>query len=183
MFTGKALGYRPSIEALEGREFPSNLGGGTDLSGLVLAFVERHCGQRVGDGECGTLAMQALQSVGARTNLGPWGPWANYVWGSLVLEELGSAGGGVPAAGSFDAVKPGDVVQFSNADFVLNTPTYRSWQSYPHHTAIIEAYLGGGKFSVLQQNVNGNMTVQRGVIDFSQLTAGTVWVYQPISKG
>jgi Ca2+-binding RTX toxin-like protein len=158
--------------------------GPSDLAAQVLAFAESHLGTQVGDGQCGTLAMQALQSAGAKTavDLGPTGPTDNYVWGSLVLEEVGTAGGGQAAAGSFGAVQPGDVVQFSNANFVLNTPTYHSLQSFPHHTAIIESYLGNGKFSVLQQNINGNLTVQRGTIDFSQLTTGTVWVYQPVSK-
>jgi hypothetical protein len=80
-------------------------------------------------------------------------------------------------------VRPGDVLQFSDAHFVFNSPGYCSWQTYPHHTAIIESYLGGGKFSILQSNVNENMTVQRGVIDFSQLTSGAVWVYQPLPNG
>jgi hypothetical protein len=182
MFTSAKPAYRPSIESLENRELPSISGGGADLAGLVLAFAERHLGTQVGNGQCAVLAVQALQSAGAKAGLGPWGPTANYVWGALVLEELGVAGGGQAAAGTFDGVRPGDVVQFSDARFVLNTPTYTAWQSYPHHTAIIEAYLGGGRFSILQQNVNGNMTVQRGVIDFAQLTTGTVWVYQPVPK-
>jgi hypothetical protein len=152
------------------------------LPSAVLAFVESRLGMQVGDGQCGTLAVLALQSAGAVpwTQLGPTGPTADYVWGSLVLEEVGSAGGGQAVAGSYANVQPGDVVQLSNADFVLNTPTYQSFQEYPHHTAIIESYLGNGRFSVLQQNVNGNMTVQRGVLDFTQLTTGTVWVYQPV---
>jgi len=156
----------------------------SDLATQVLAFAESHLGTQVGDGQCGTLAMQALESAGAKTavDLGPTGPTDNYVWGSLVLEEVGTVGGGQAAAGSYGAVKPGDVAQFSDANFVLNTPTFHSLQSYPHHTAIIESYLGNGKFSVLQQNINGNLTVQRGVIDFSQLTTGTVWVYQPVPK-
>jgi Ca2+-binding RTX toxin-like protein len=157
----------------------------SSLAAAVLAYVESHLGTAVGDGQCGTLAVMAEQAAGAMpwNQLGPTGPTADYVWGSLVLEEAGSAGGGQAVAGSYAAVQPGDVVQFSNADFVLNTPTYNSYQSFPHHTAIIEAYLGNGQFSVLQQNVNGNMTVQRGVIDFTQLTSGTVWVYQPVPQG
>jgi hypothetical protein len=181
MRTSTKPGYRPSIDLLENREMPATAGI-PDLGWLVLAYAERHLGTQVGDGQCATLAMQALQSAGAKNNFGPWGPWANYVWGSLVLEELGGGGGGQAAAGTFLNVRPGDVVQFSDARFVLNTPTYSSWQSYPHHTAIIEAYLGNGQFSILQQNVNGSMKVQRGVIDFAQLTTGAVWVYQPVPR-
>jgi Ca2+-binding RTX toxin-like protein len=152
------------------------------LAAAVLAFAESHLGTQVGDGQCGTLAALALQAAGGEPEsaLGPSGPTDSYVWGSLVLEEAGGAGGGTAVAGSYGAVQPGDIVQFSNADFVLNTPTYNSFQSFPHHTAIIESYLGNGQFSVLQQNVNGSMAVQRGTIDFTQLTTGTVWVYQPI---
>jgi hypothetical protein len=171
--------YVPCLEALEPRDLPSS----DLLLNAVLAFAERHLRHQVGNSQCAVLAMEALRRAGAKTNLGPSGPWANYVWGNLVLEEVGGAGGGQVAGGSFGGVQPGDVIQFSNADFVLNTPTYCSWQSYPHHTALIEACLGNGWFSILQQNVNGNMTVQRGVIDFSQLTTGTVWVYQPVPRG
>jgi hypothetical protein len=154
----------------------------SSLNALVLAYAERHVGTQVGDGQCATLAVAALRSAGAKNNFGPWGPWANYVWGNLVLTELGG-GGGQAVGGSFANVQPGDVIQFGNAEFVLNTPTYNSWQSYPHHTAIIEAYLGNGRFSILQQNVNGSMKVQRGILDFSQLTTGTVWFYQPVPRG
>jgi hypothetical protein len=92
--------------------------------------------------------------------------------------ELGHARGGVAAVGGYAAVAPGDVVQFSNADFSGSG----SAQMFPHHTAIIESYLGNGKFSVLQQNVNGNLTVQHGVINFAQLRTGIVWVYQPVAQ-
>jgi hypothetical protein len=178
MSTSKKPGYRPIVESLECR----NLMSASDvLNGLVLAFAERHLGRQVGNGQCAVLAMEALRNARARTNLGPSGPWANYVWGNLVLTEMGGPGGQA-VGGSLDGVRPGDVIQFSGASFVLDTPTYYSWQSYPHHTAIIEAYLGNGRFSILQQNVNGNMTVQRGVLDFSQLTAGTTWFYEPVSK-
>jgi hypothetical protein len=173
--------YRPSVESLENRDLLS-ASGGAYLTGRVLAFAESHLGTQVCDGQCGTLAATALQKAGATplNRLGPTGPCANYVWGSLVLEEFGSVAGGLAAAGGFALVRPGDVVQFCDAHFDFNTPTCSEHQCFPHHTAIIEGYLGGGKFSILQSNVNENMTVQRGVIDFTQLTTGTVWVYEPI---
>jgi hypothetical protein len=178
VFTTKKPGYRPSIESLENREVLSTSGGVPDLAGLVLAFAESHLGTQVGDGQCATLAIQALQSAGAQYDFGIWGPQANYVWGTPVLVELGHAHGGVAAVGGYVGVEPGDVVQFSNARFIGSG----SSQLDLHHTAIIEAYLGNGKFSVLQQNVNGNMTVQRGVINFSQLRTGIVWVEQPVAQ-
>ena len=171
--------YVPCLEGLEPRVLPSS----NPLLNAVLAFAEARLGHQVGDGQCAALAIQALQRAGANTRLGPSGPLADYVWGSLVLAEVGGAGGGQVAAGSLDAVQPGDVVQFSDARFVLSTPTFSSWHSFPHHTAIIEAYLGNGRFSILQQNVNGNLKVQHGVIDFAQLTTGTVWVYRPVPQG
>jgi hypothetical protein len=147
-----------------------------------LAFAERHLGRQVGDGQCTALVIPALEGAGARTSLGPSWPPAGPVWGRLVLEELGAPGGGRTVAGGFDAVRPGDVIQFGGAFFVRDTPTFSSWQSYPLHTAVVEASLGDGRFAVLQQNVNGNLTVQRGVIDYAQLVTGTVWVYQPVPR-
>jgi hypothetical protein len=178
MFTNRKSGYRLAVEPLESRELPSTSGGLPDLAGLVLAFAESHLGTQVGDGQCTSLAMQALQSAGARSDFGVWGSQANYVWGTAVLVELGHGRGGSASLGSYAAVEPGDVVQFSNADFSGSG----SAQMFPHHTAIIEAYLGNGRFSILQQNVNGTMTVQQAVLNFSQLRTGTVWVYQPVAQ-
>jgi hypothetical protein len=171
--------YLPCLEALEPRDLPSS----DPLLNAVLAFAERHLRHQVGDGQCTALVLQALHRARANAALGPSAALGNPVWGSPVLEEAGGAGGGQVAGGSFGGVQPGDVIQFSNADFILNTPTYYSRQSYPLHTAIIESYLGNGQFSILQQNVNGSLKVQRGVIDFAQLTAGTVGVYQPLPQG
>jgi hypothetical protein len=168
--------YRLEVESLENRSLPSY------LNAAVLAFAESHLGLQVGNGQCTELAIEALRSAGARGLVGTVGPMSNYVWGQLAAEAMGGGGGGQAVLGSFDNMQPGDVIQFSHASFVLNTPTYWSDQEFPHHTAIIEANLGNGRFEILQQNVNGNMTVQRGVIDFSQMTSGVVWVYQPVAK-
>ena len=178
MSSNRKSGYSLSIESLENREVTSTSGGVPDLAGLVLAFAEGHLGTQVGDGQCTSLAIQALQSAGAQFDFGVWGSQANYVWGTPVLVALGHGRGGSAAMGSYAAVEPGDVVQFCNADFSGSG----SAQMFPHHTAIIEAYLGNGKFSILQQNVNGDMTVQHAVINFSQLRTGTVWVYQPVAQ-
>src|SRR5262249_49796678 len=133
MALSKKLKYRPSVDLLESREVLST-SGTPDLATLVLAYAESHLGPQVGDGQSATLAIQALQSAGAQSDFGVWGPWANYVWGTLVLAETGHGRGGVPAVGSPFAVEPGDVVQFSNARFVGGG----SWQALLHHTAIIE---------------------------------------------
>jgi len=52
----------------------------------VVAFAEAHVGQEVGQGECTDLAEAAYAAAGAESGskLGPTGPDANYVWGTLV---------------------------------------------------------------------------------------------------
>jgi hypothetical protein len=80
-------------------------------------------GQRVGDGECTDLAVEALRHAGAahpRPRLGVWGD---------ELESLRDA-------------RPGDVLQFEDAVFIrrriredgaIITQSF----SFPHHTAIV----------------------------------------------
>jgi hypothetical protein len=154
------------------------------MEGIVLGYAASHRGTQVGDGQCASLAMKCLQAAHAKNtfNFGVSGWTAAYVWGSPVLTEVGGAGGGHPTQGDPSGVKAGDIIQFSNVQLTFATPTWTSWESYPHHTAIVEANLGGGVFKILQQNINGNMTVQEGILDLNHMNAGTLWVYQPVAR-
>src|SRR6187431_854197 len=59
----------------------------------VLAFCSRHLGLKVGDGQCATLAVQALASTGARGMGRDFPNRGDYVWGRPVaLIEAGRKG-------------------------------------------------------------------------------------------
>lgn len=125
----------------------------------VLDFAQAHVAQIVGNGQCATLAQDAVQSANGVPlyQLGPSGPNANYVWGKLVATLT-------PGNANVAGIQPGDILQFSNVVEVDTmtvhnqngtTSTSTSYQYPSHHTAIVEVV--GGSFShdiqVLQANV------------------------------
>jgi hypothetical protein len=113
--------------------------------------------------------------TGMNTNL-------NYIWGNLVVQH--NAGG---STGDFSRVQVGDIIQFRNVNSTVKTThpngswSTQSW-SFPQHTAIVYQNLGGGRFTVLQQNSNGRQYVTEDTIDLSGMTSGTLWVYRPVAK-
>src|SRR5262249_17997601 len=90
-----SLAFFPAGAHGEGRDLP-------ELNRKVLKFAEDHKGEQVGNGECWTLAAEALSSAGAQR------PGANgvpvYIFGRKLDSE--------------EAILPGDVVQFEKAKFV-----------------------------------------------------------------
>src|SRR5262245_22560105 len=71
-----------------------------DLNAQVLAFARSKMGEKVGNGECSSLATAALREAGARVRPGPDG----IAWGEPreVIENA----------------RPGDILQFADATFV-----------------------------------------------------------------
>jgi len=152
------------------------------LNARVAAFARDHVGQKVGDGECTSLAVEALRSAGARRR--PRNPGdGDYVWGRAV--------------GSFRDALPGDVVQFRDAVFqgkrrVTKWRTITWRHAYPHHTAIVAEVRDRGKTVVLlHQNVGpeGTPEEQRRVVSETTIRpdslqkGGKVWIYRPIPPG
>src|SRR5271166_5673577 len=99
------------------------LGPDTTLGDDIVAYARSKLGQKVGNGECTTLAVEALRRCDARRPDPVEG-----IWGDEVKH--------------FRDLQPGDILQFENAVFVkqqvrgdgaLLTVT----ASYPHHTAIV----------------------------------------------
>jgi uncharacterized protein YkwD len=149
------------------------------LADRVVQFAHDRLGQTVGGGECTDLVINALQAAGARTtyDYGVSGPNADYVWGSLVLTHRA----GDSAAG-FAAVQAGDVIQFRDVVSRVSSGGSNSSWSFPHHTAIVERNLGGGRFILLEQNVNGQRWVHEDTVDLLGMTQGTLWVYRPVAR-
>jgi hypothetical protein len=128
----------------------------------------------VGDGQCSTLAVEALRSAGAKL------PAERSGWG----RELPS----------FRDSRPGDILEFENAVFVrrrllpsgaLATLSF----TLPHHVAIVSGVKKRGKnvvLSILHQNVGWAgageeelKVVQQWTLDSTEMRGGTVKAYRP----
>ena len=133
--------------------------GSTDaiFNSKILQFAVNQQGKEVGNGECWTLAADALLYAGAK-------PAQGYVFGKTVALE---------------SALPGDVVQFYSA--VFGGPYYFTFLGLPHHTAVVDA-VQGTKFTLLHQNLNHVRLVKMTVIDMSELRSGTVTVYRAVPK-
>jgi hypothetical protein len=149
----------------------------------VEAYAENHRNQTVpwqpanyGNEQCTDLVLAALNSAGAKTNadLGPTGPNADYVWGTLALRRTPDGSN----VGQWSDVKPGDILQFRDVNGVdLNGNGFGA----PHHSAIVKANLGNGRITVLEQNSNGHHYVEEHSYDLGNAT-GTIWAYHPIAR-
>jgi hypothetical protein len=138
----------------------STSGNGQDslvFNAKILEFAVNHLGMQVGNGECWTLAEDALIYAGAK-------PAGGYVFGDKI--PLSSA-------------QPGDILQFESAIFM--GPTYWIQMGFPHHTAIVDA-VQGSQFVILQQNFNGILKVQMTAIDMANLRSGTVTAYRAVAN-
>jgi hypothetical protein len=148
------------------------------LNESVVSFARSHAGQKVGNGECSTLVIEALKSAGAqRPDVGPG--WARE------LPSLRDS-------------RPGDIVMFENAVFVrrrmlpsgaLVTLSF----TLPHHTAIVSGVRTRGKrvfLSILHQNAGWTGTdaedlrvVREWTLDSAEMRKGTVKAYRPQAEG
>jgi hypothetical protein len=150
------------------------------MNDRVVAFARGHLGKRVGNGECTSLAVEALRSAGARRTPLNRGD-GDYVWGR-------------PVASFRDAI-PGDLVQFRDAVFRgkrrVTSRRSETWRyEYPHHTAVVAAVRENGRVViVLHQNVGSEGSpdeAKRLVTETTLRTdslqkGGKVWIYRPIA--
>jgi hypothetical protein len=132
----------------------------------VMAFITQRMGTRHGDGECYTLADDALKKAGAKSaaDYGKITEDADYVWGTAV---------------KLTEVKAGDFVQFRNYRYertIKTTNPDGSWsekddkKGRPHHTAIVEQVNGDGSLVVLEQNAPKGDPVARNTLFFKSGT-------------
>ena len=152
-----------------------------DLNRAVLDFARASIGKAVGDGQCTSLAVAALQNAGARRPVFNGDRDADYEWGELVATLT-------PDDHRAAAILPGDLIQCRDVRIVTVRKTGRSIHTrtliFPHHTAIVAA-VSGPVVKVLHQNF-GNGPQQRLVASESlrldDLKAGTLWVYRPVAE-
>lgn len=127
----------------------------------VVKFAFSQLGRQVGNGECATLAVQALAKTGAK-------PAGYYVYGRELRKD--------------EPWFPGDIVQFTTCRFVEHDGNRTiTWiVGSPRHTAIVYSVLGGGRVKLLHQHVNQDRHVQMQTLDFSTMVSGTLKVYRPL---
>ncbi len=144
------------------------------LNETIRIYVRSQIGRRVfaqvsnARGECWDLAFEALRLSGAKTthDTGNLYRWSNT---------------SVP----LDRAMPGDILQYSNLsvevvsitttteeDGSTSTETYTETFriGLPNHTAIVDAVGTNGRFTVIEQNMNGRRDTQRNTY---RLKAGT----------
>jgi len=148
-----------------------NDGTSKELSEKVVEFARKNLGKSVGNGECWTLAHEALKSAGAKDgvdfrNTNP------YVWGVRIEKAKD--------------LQPGDLLQFENAKLKVS-PTIDGKKvsaiaTIGKHTAILAEVLANGKIKVLEQNVQGNKNVIEDEMDLSSLSDGKIHFYRPVKK-
>lgn len=151
------------------------------LNEKVRDDAEERLGQKVGNGQCTSLADQALKAAGASSS-NHRETDQNYVWGQPVK--------------TFKESLPGDILQFRDAVLEgkrsLSKLRVLSWHAeYPHHTAIVaEVKEQGRAIVVLHQNVGlvgtpveKMQVVQKETIRVESLRKGNIWIYRPVPAG
>lgn len=131
----------------------------------VARWSEDQRGVRVGDGECWTLAAEAVKKAGAM-------PAQNYVFGAIILKQVDNE-----VVASAGPMMRGDVAQFTSAKFASRT---RHSQTGPHHTAVITD-VDNSIIHVVEQNVGGS-PVQVGRYDLAEMTDGTIEIFRPMPE-
>ena len=141
------------------------------LNEKVVEFARSKLGQKVGDGQCSTLAAEALRYAGGRRRRGDGGTWGDELTSLL-------------------DVKPGDIVQFENVEFSHayvreDGAVITQKMSFGHHTAVVSRVRKRGTkpiVVVLHQNVGGIQIVEEWTMNMAHKKRGSVKVYRPVAK-
>lgn len=154
----------------------------THLGKQVLAFCAERVGVKVGDGQCATLAVQALAAARGRGMGRDFPNRGDYVWGrQVVLIEAERKG--VKGLISLAAVKAGDIVQFRDArlEGVNRNGGGTYWMSAPHHTAVVAAVDPNKSTLVVYHQNWGKKIVRKDVMYLPDLKSGWLRIYRPIA--
>jgi hypothetical protein len=147
----------------------------------IAAWCEAKKGQKVGDGECWTLANNALVAIAEECrakNQEPCIGSQSYVHGYLIYTFIppkpSNPPGGVLAAG----VARGDILQFLRAHLKRKDGMGESFAGAPDHTAVITHVEPDGVLRTLEQNIDGVKIVKEGRYDLSEMVGGEVRVFR-----
>ena len=156
--------------------------GSAFINSKVLSFSRAQMGRRVGNGQCTSLATEALARAGAHGIIRDFPGPGDYVWGTLAA-RVGANSAGVSGIASLNRARGGDVIQMRNVFLQGRSPsggTY--WMRADHHTAVLEsADPYRGTITVLHQNWNGS-GVRRDVFALGDMKRGWMRIYRPIPR-
>lgn len=146
----------------------------------VAAWAEAMLGRQVGDGECWTLAKEAIDHSSHGYAMSPQG----YTHGALVYHATGGAS--APIAYN-DSIRRGDVLQFTSGRFETRNAqgqvTSTAIVGQPNHTSIVTSVSANNRVvEIVQQNVSGVKQVQKGSHNLDELTQGDVKIFRPVWK-
>lgn len=136
----------------------------------VANWCEVKLGKTVGDGECWTLARDALsRGCGGHAFVSTatvHGAEIEYRRDDQIIRKI-------------ENVKRGDILQFKKCLFENSN----GWCTYgdPDHTAIVVS-VRNDEINVLHQNVNGVKVVAKGIINLKELQKGEIWIYRPVDS-
>ncbi|KAK9459699.1 uncharacterized protein V1516DRAFT_628505, partial [Lipomyces oligophaga] len=147
----------------------------------VARWCEANVGRQVGNGECWTLAHDALVSVGALESMG-------YTHGVLIYKRCAGQLAdpmGQNAEGTAAMVRRGDILQCKSTTFQFPGGGWKK-AGNPDHTSVIVAVhaspSGELLVTALEQNSGAVRIVQQGTYDMSTFVDGEVKVYRPFWK-
>ncbi len=151
----------------------------TDLRAKVVKFCKDNLGQKIGDGECGTLAQAALKEAGAKpVNEFSESPGSgDFAWGELVF-VLDVKDGKRKREPTDARAKPGDIIQYRDCMFRSSRGIYL----FAQHTSVVAEVKSTGELIVYEQNMQGKKEVTKGTMRPGELAGGWIRVYRPVAK-
>ena len=143
-------------------EWVAALGTDRAFNDDVLAFARKNLGVQVGNGECWTLAADAMRAAGASRP-------ERYVFGRELEPD--------------EPIAPGDVLHFDAVKIVEGRRTLTLGS--PDHVAVVAQVLGPNRVRILHQNFGGKRTVMELDLNLVAITEGKTKVYrvQPREPG
>lgn len=152
---------------------------GSEVGRKVMEFCKRNLGEKVGNGQCATLAVEALKAAGAAGMGRDFPKRGDYVWGEQVaLLEYGRRG--IAGMESLAKVRPGDIIQFRNVRLEGHGPGGRYGMTADHHTAVVATVDPvGGVLTIYHQNW-GRKIVKQDRMQMKDLQSGWVRIYRPL---
>jgi hypothetical protein len=141
-------------------------------------------GSQVGNGECWTLAHDALVAVAEKCSFRGQDPCMasqGLIHGYLIYSYIPSPSKPEPQGKVRDAgVARGDIIQLLKAHFKYAGG--EAWAGDPDHTAVITGVEPNGVVRVVQQNVAGKKRVESGKYDMSQMVSGEVRIFRAVGE-
>lgn len=148
----------------------------------IARWCEKQKGTQVGNGECWTLANEALKAVAEdckKKGEEECMACIGFVHGSMLYDHK-IPNPPEPASIQAAAVARGDLMQFDEAKF--EGPHGWKTAGSPDHTAVVVG-VEGETLRVLEQNNGHDKIVREGAYVLSELLKGEVRVFRPVGVG